>query len=173
VRQQLDDLRLQTPAALTGFDQALASLGAIQAWCEQHLRSFAPGLSVLSKLLRLLARPMESHGVHNVTSDGPAVFETHVADASVLGDEASTENAATTPQTVESVGAVPSSRTPLTGRQAALERIREARHWFETHEPSSPIPVLLKRAEQFVGKRYAEIVEAIPTELLVKWDADA
>jgi hypothetical protein len=91
VRQQLDDLRLQTPAALTGFDQALASLGAIQAWCEQHLRSFAPGLSVLSKLLRLLARPMESHGVHNVTSDGPAVFETHVADASVLGDEASTE----------------------------------------------------------------------------------
>ncbi len=41
---------------------------------------------------------------------------------------------------------------------AALELIREARQWFEQHEPSSPIPVLLGRAEQFVGKRYAEVV---------------
>jgi type VI secretion system protein ImpA len=55
----------------------------------------------------------------------------------------------------------------------ALEKMREARHWFETHEPSSPIPVLLRRAEQFVGKRYAEVVQAIPPELLVQWDSEA
>jgi type VI secretion system protein ImpA len=54
-------------------------------------------------------------------------------------------------------------------REAALERIREARHWFELNEPSSPIPVLLRRAEQFVGKRYAQVVKAIPSELLAQW----
>jgi type VI secretion system protein ImpA len=55
-------------------------------------------------------------------------------------------------------------------RGAALALIRTARIWFETHEPSSPIPVLLKRAEHFVGKRYAETVGAIPAELLAQWE---
>jgi type VI secretion system protein ImpA len=38
-------------------------------------------------------------------------------------------------------------------REAALERIREARHWF-------------------VGKRYAQVVKAIPSELLAQWETE-
>jgi type VI secretion system protein ImpA len=57
-------------------------------------------------------------------------------------------------------------------RHAALALIRTAREWFEQHEPSSPIPMLLRRAEQFVGKRYAEVVMAIPAELLAQWDRE-
>jgi type VI secretion system protein ImpA len=60
--------------------------------------------------------------------------------------------------------------TPI-DRHAALELIREARQWFDIHEPSSPVPVLLRRAEQMVGKRYAEVVRAIPAELLAQWDS--
>jgi len=63
-------------------------------------------------------------------------------------------------------------RTGAVDRHAALELIREARHWFEQHEPSSPIPVLLRRAEQFVGKRYAEVVKAISPEMLAQWESD-
>jgi len=48
--------------------------------------------------------------------------------------------------------------------------MRTARQWFEANEPSSPIPILLKRAEQCVGKRYVEVVNAIPAELLSQWD---
>jgi type VI secretion system protein ImpA len=48
--------------------------------------------------------------------------------------------------------------------------IQLARQWFETNEPSSPVPVLLRRAEQCVGKRYAELVRVIPAELLVEWE---
>ncbi|NRD82361.1 type VI secretion system protein TssA, partial [Burkholderia pseudomallei] len=57
-------------------------------------------------------------------------------------------------------------------RYAARELIRQARQWFEQHEPSSPIPILLRRAEHFVGKRYADVVQAIPAELLALWSAD-
>jgi type VI secretion system protein ImpA len=32
--------------------------------------------------------------------------------------------------------------------------------------------VLPKRAEAFVGKRYTEIVQAIPADLLLQWDVD-
>jgi type VI secretion system protein ImpA len=64
--------------------------------------------------------------------------------------EASPLAIATTPRTVENAP----------DRQAALPLIREARQWFEQHEPSSPIPVLLRRAEQFVGERYIDVTRA-------------
>ena len=69
---------------------------------------------------------------------------------------------ATTPRTV--------ANAP--DRRAALTLIREARQWFEQNEPNSPIPVLLRRAEQFVGKRYIDVVRAIPAELLAEWETD-
>jgi type VI secretion system protein ImpA len=50
--------------------------------------------------------------------------------------------------------------------------MRDARHWFEQHEPSSPIPVLLRRAEQFVGKPYVDVVKAIPADLLAQWESE-
>jgi type VI secretion system protein ImpA len=64
------------------------------------------------------------------------------------------------------------ARAGIADRHAALDLIREARHWFEQHEPSSPIPVLLRRAEQFVGKRYSEVVKAISPEMLAQWESD-
>jgi len=76
--------------------------------------------------------------------------------------EASPLAIATTPRTVENAP----------DRQAALPLIREARQWFEQHEPSSPISVLLRRAELLVGKRYAEVANAIPVELLVQWERE-
>jgi type VI secretion system protein ImpA len=53
----------------------------------------------------------------------------------------------------------------------AQRSIRNARHWFELHEPSSPVAVLLKQAERLVGRRFAEVADAIPLDLLQKWDA--
>jgi type VI secretion system protein ImpA len=53
-------------------------------------------------------------------------------------------------------------------RQTVLALIRTSQTWFEANEPSSPLPALLKRAEQFVGKRYAEVVRAVPAELLAE-----
>lgn len=50
--------------------------------------------------------------------------------------------------------------------------IRAAREWFEDHEPSSPVAVLLRQAERMVGKRFAQVADAIPLDLLKKWDTE-
>lgn len=173
VRQQLDDLRAQSPAMLSEFDQALASFEGIETWSELHLHSFVPDLSALGRLLRLFARPIEGLAVQDALLDDAAACEARVGAVDAPLDDTTAAQAAATPHIVEPVQPMRRTGTHVTDRQAALETIRAARHWFETHEPSSPIPVLLRRAEQFVGKRYAEVVQAIPPELLVQWDTKA
>jgi uncharacterized protein involved in type VI secretion and phage assembly len=43
--------------------------------------------------------------------------------------------------------------------------------WIEHHEPSSPVSIVLRQAQNLWGKRYAEIIAAVPLELLAQWDA--
>jgi type VI secretion system protein ImpA len=61
--------------------------------------------------------------------------------------------------------------TDLLTRDDVLDTIRTAREWFESHEPSSPVAVLLKQAERMVGKRFSQVADAIPLDLLQKWDS--
>jgi type VI secretion system protein ImpA len=61
--------------------------------------------------------------------------------------------------------------TPM-DRNAARAAIREARLWFEKHEPSSPLPLLLKQAERLTGKRFDEVFQAIPADLVERWAHD-
>lgn len=58
----------------------------------------------------------------------------------------------------------------ISDRNAALEHLRVIRRWFENSEPSSPTIPLLRQAERLVGKRFAEVINEIPAELLEKWD---
>jgi type VI secretion system protein ImpA len=181
VTQQLDALREQNAAFLAGFDQALESLGTIASWCELHLGSFAPDLSALAKLLGLLARPMDALSLaadsalqDDSYSDETAAIGTGAVQEEPVGGHL--EGATLLGEHVEPIGTVQSvrsTRAPLSDRKAALEKMRQARVWFETHEPSSPIPVLLKRAEQLVGASYVEVVRAIPPDLLVQWNLEA
>ncbi|KVE33601.1 type VI secretion protein ImpA [Burkholderia vietnamiensis] len=171
VAQQLQDLRRQQPATMKAFDETISNLVAINMWCGAHLATYLPDFSSLMRLLQLL----QQGDPHIATASN----ETTLIDAAA--SDGGMENG---PRVEESDSAFPSderidSVDRSTGtshadlpadRQAALALICAARQWFETHEPSSPIPVLLKRAEQFVGKHYAEVVRAIPAELLAQWE---
>ncbi|MBU9693965.1 type VI secretion system ImpA family N-terminal domain-containing protein [Burkholderia multivorans] len=170
VALQLQNLREQQPSTTKAFDDAIANLCAIDAWCATHLETSLPDFSPLVRVLRLFpvgdspggtrsdALPSAEH--EECEAPVPPVF----ADIQSRLDD--TQTAALTSTSV----VAPASLAP-TDRQAALALICAARRWFETHEPSSPIPVLLARAEQFVGKRYVDVVKAIPTELLAQWEA--
>lgn len=174
VTQQLTALRERDPDSLLGFDRAMFNFTAIAVWSELHLEAFAPDLSALSKLLEPLAQSLDSQSFESDSEAGAASDDVTVADAPEIQNEVVAPNEPFA-AAAEPVGAAPVARTaraPMTGRQAALDHIREARAWFEAHEPSSPIPVLLKRAEHFVGARYAQIVQAIPPELLARWESD-
>ena len=68
-------------------------------------------------------------------------------------------------------GAVRPKTSGAAPRDDILQIIRGAREWFENHEPSSPVAVLLRQAEHMVGKRFAQVADAIPLDLLRKWDS--
>ena len=72
------------------------------------------------------------------------------------------------------LGAAPFPPSPafIANRHVARERIREVRLWFEEHEPSSPVPLLLRQAEQLIGRRFADVVNCLPPDLLQQWDAE-
>ncbi|HDR9834573.1 TPA: type VI secretion system ImpA family N-terminal domain-containing protein [Burkholderia multivorans] len=173
VALQLQNLREQQPSTMKAFDDAIANLCAIDAWCATHLETSLPDFSPLVRLLRLFQVGDAPGGTRSDTLPSAEREECEASVPPVFGDAPSApprvEDAQTAARTSTSVAA-PASLAP-TDRQAALALICAARRWFETHEPSSPIPVLLARAEQFVGKRYIDVVKAIPAELLAQWEA--
>nr|WP_062608259.1 type VI secretion system ImpA family N-terminal domain-containing protein [Caballeronia calidae] len=170
VTRQLEDLRAQQPAVLAGFDASLASLDEIDAWNQQHLGVYTADLSVLGRVLRRVtgakgpakqqasALPMD-----DTSGSGPAAEDEPMHTGAPGLDDLPIELPAPTPC---------GSARPQ-GRDHALNLIRTARLWFEEHEPSSPIPLLLRRSESLVGKVYAEIVGAIPVDLIEKWSSEA
>lgn len=171
VTRQLDDLRAQQPARLAGFEEALRSLESIAAWCDANLGEYVPDFTPLRRLLpHLTAGDGQSDAANPATAAITALLSEGDAQPAEVADSAATGVAddACAPTNFSTLR----QSTKPSSRQDALELIRDARHWFEHHEPSSPIPVLLRRAEQFVGRRYAEVVAAIPSELLAQWDSE-
>ncbi|WP_321963550.1 ImpA family type VI secretion system protein [Paraburkholderia sp. J7] len=164
VSRQLGELRAQQPSLLAGFDDALRSLEAIEAWCHEHLGAFLPDLSALKRLLAPLVR------THGELTPEPALVmeESAMEEVAALSDEIDAE-VQPIAQVSDVVPVVTRPASAVVDRHTALGMIRQARTWFEQNEPSSPIPVLLHRAEQFVGKPYAEVINAIPADLLSQW----
>lgn len=170
--QQLQDLRTQQPAMMSAFIETISNLATIDAWCATHLETYLPNFSALIRLLQLLNMGGTSVETMSDVSSTPTGDDVPVDGCNAPSQDESSlihsdsERGADTGSPIT----IPSTeRTPM-NRRAALTLIHTAREWFETNEPSSPIPVLLKRAEQFVGKRYAEAVKAIPADLLVQWE---
>ncbi len=76
------------------------------------------------------------------------------------------------PANVASVVEVPAVALNSTWKDArdhARASIAVARDWFELHEPSSPVGLLLRQAERLIGRPYAEVAQAIPAELAARW----
>ncbi|WP_060160359.1 ImpA family type VI secretion system protein [Burkholderia stagnalis] len=173
VTLQIDDLRVRQPRNMTGFDEALAALNDIDRWCGDQLGPHAPDLSVFVKLLNRVGRACTSAPAFDAHAGAVSADSARVAGNPDVGHAQTADADQDMPRCdPHDIDTVARTATASSDRRDALQRIREARAWFEVHEPSSPIPVLLKRAEQLVGKRYVEVVNAIPAELLLQWDAD-
>jgi type VI secretion system protein ImpA len=63
--------------------------------------------------------------------------------------------------------------SPEMARESALHTLRGVREWFEQYEPSSPVPVLLRQAERMIGRRFCEVAQEIPFDLLERWTNDS
>lgn len=155
VLRQLQGLRMAAVgdalAPVNLLAQAARIVCDIQAWIDVHLRDEGPSLAPLVRLLQPFAMPTVSL---TVAPSRPL----HPQDAL----PASVDDRAK--------GAIAEPAAAASTREDMRRSICAARGWFERHEPSSPVAVLLKQAERMVGKRFHEIADAIPLDLLRQWE---
>jgi type VI secretion system protein ImpA len=49
----------------------------------------------------------------------------------------------------------------IRGGDDVIRRIDEICDYYDRHEPSSPLPILLRRARRLVGKRFTDVLKNI------------
>ncbi len=172
VTRMLKELAARGEAVVLALGEAHARLAQIAAWAESGLKADAPNLDPLSRLLQPFSeieRLVEA--VPPAQSTAP-VAETRAGRSSAIAPSTATD----IPKPIEYATTTAAPHTPpppaLTmDRWTALATMRQVREWFEDNEPSSPVTVMLREAERMVGKRFSELAQSIPLELLSKWDA--
>ena len=164
VAQQLAALRVAAQgnlqAPINCLMQAAEHMRVIDAWAQSQLGDDAPSLQPVLRVLNLFAQPV-GQGV----ADGEPLAHSRANDA---GPAASAPLALSTHLQEFAM----TSTIRATTRADVLLTIRAARDWFESNEPSSPVAVLLKQAERMVGKRFSQVADSIPLDLLQKWEAE-
>ena len=155
---------------MTALDETIPVLEKLQIWADETLKSVAPNFSPIKKILNNLKESTNQYATKCENQDNNVQQDNQT----VTNDSSKVEILTPViPSTIESELHQPLQNQPavIANRFDALERIEEVRGWFETNEPSSPTIPLLRQAEKMVGKRFSEVVESIPLELLQKWDS--
>ncbi|MBR8132146.1 type VI secretion system protein TssA [Burkholderia ambifaria] len=162
----LSELWNRRDAAIVALADAQRAVAEIVALTRDTLQADAPDLDGVVKLLQPFAQTALDAG-RAPAATGPSDAPAEPTSASDTTASLPTE---ATPR--EADAPAPSARAPRPmDRWSALAAIQETRVWFEQNEPSSPVIVLLRQSERMVGKRFSELANVIPAELLAQWDA--
>ncbi|GHU47155.1 hypothetical protein AGMMS50289_21920 [Betaproteobacteria bacterium] len=151
VRRQLNDLYRADDANVLALTEAAKIARRLSAWLTVNMKEDAPDLKVFFHLMSL--------------------FDRDESGAKDVPEELSSDTEPEIPQALQKTMASPLS--PEKARDTALQSIRNVREWFEQYEPSSPVSVLLRQAELMIGKKFYEVAQAIPSDLLERWSNDS
>jgi type VI secretion system protein ImpA len=169
VRSQLNALWQQRSAQSLALGETVPLLQEIQDWSQARLLGQAPDLTPLLKLLGWFGQAGAERGDEGRAAVAPSLpagvdaGDLQQGGASSPGEDGYLD---TTPgHASPALGAQPLQQ----GRYGAREQIGCARRWFEQHEPSSPVVLLLWRAEQMVGLPFHELVRCLPGDLIDAW----
>lgn len=114
---------------------------AIDGIFNDRVGTAGPELKVLLSDIYELKKFLEPQLARRVPQDGGE------------GGEAAGEAAA------EGTGAVAAAPGKITGPQDVIRRIDELCEYYARSEPSSPVPLLLRRAQRLVGKDFSELLQ--------------
>jgi len=179
IRRHLDLLREQGDANLTALTEALDLIRKLDANLTSQLEGADFSLAALSALLSCLVPMTEARKPAALGSDdavGAGQGEETGTGSATARRSAERSEAAGLSKRKKSVPSEPSSvlmpvpASSIPSRHFARDQIREVRLWFEKHEPSSPISLLLAQAESLVGRRFSELVSFLPREILEQWE---
>ncbi|WP_034386293.1 type VI secretion system protein TssA [Comamonas composti] len=192
VRLQLFDLFDQDPARKLALESLCASAAAIEEWSASHLGNDAPSLEVLHKILapypqilqEYAQRPSNANGTRSSPHAPGRTILPDVSDVHLPADQEPSfaPQLASPPADLQHLGGPGFSPMPAAlmapagsirdQREYVKNVIAQARQWYEENEPSSPVAIMLKQAQRMVGKRYAEVAQMVPLELLQQWDKE-
>lgn len=145
------DARDNALASRQAVQDALRSSGRIETLLTERVGTArAIDLSALSRLLRHAA----------------ALIGEHVGDDTAAANEASVDGA-DGGQPGGATSASPVAASPpgeVSSRQDVIKALDRICAYYERHEPSSPVPLLLMRARRLVDKNFMEILEDLAPE---------
>ncbi|MDR2625649.1 MAG: type VI secretion system ImpA family N-terminal domain-containing protein [Zoogloeaceae bacterium] len=174
VCRQLNDLAHSGDANVLELIDSARLARRLREWLLANMQEYAPNLEVFFRLLDHFYRegsepfhPQQKRQAPDdaATSPSPDAEEETEARAEDETSSATAFSSATPPASFAPTFAV----SPEMARENALHTIRNVREWFEQYEPSSPVSVLLRQAERMIGKKFSEVAQEIPYDLLERW----
>jgi type VI secretion system protein ImpA len=135
------------------LDAGLAEIAAIGAAFDTHSGyGNGPDLSPLSKLLREMSHYIELYGP---AEDGSPPADDPGAEAAA-SDAGDGPVAASAPRAAAATAA---SLTSVSTRADAMRLLDIVCRYYEQHEPSSPLPMMIARARRLADKGFLEILQ--------------
>lgn len=182
----LNEWRTNNDKTLASLNNAAFILDAIKKLARETLENETPTLPVLTLILALFNKDLTHSGNKSAAAAAAAESENSMS-ALVFSDESPDKDLSNQPEdsvstTTETV--VDGDTTTVTTerivyrekvintRQDALERIRDARAWFQQTEPGNPIILLLTYAEGAAGKNFVELSKLFPADMLAILDTN-
>lgn len=169
VEKQLLEFRTAHRPELRMLEASVATLRSIETWCANTLREQAPALAGFAHLMEPFAQVDQTQEPPPVIPSDPAVPDLPAMPLSTPKESTVSGSVPANATSVVEVPAVALNSTWQDARDQARASIAVARDWFELHEPSSPVGLLLRQAERLIGRPYSEVAQAIPAELVARW----
>lgn len=164
----IHEWHLNAQDALRPLVQAYHFVVQIKQTLVATLKDEAPELATLTAILALFCKefgslePVSEQAVEVTPSASIIHVETNASSLDETSESA--------PKVVISDPApqapIQTLRRDINNRADALQTIKEVRSWFGMTEPSSPLILLLKYAEDSIGRNFADLTKMYPPEII-------
>jgi type VI secretion system protein ImpA len=171
-RFSLRDLRIANgelkPAAAAEGESTAASMTEIEACCmdcpEEELAATAAAVDAMLEHVRAIDRIFSEHvgtagpELKPLLADGQELKKLLDAQVARRNPQAAAEDGVEGGETTPGTGAA-AGNGRINGPQDVLRRIDEICDYYARAEPSSPVPLLLRRAQRLVGMNFADLMK--------------
>ena len=142
----------------------------LTATAATELQSLADQLDQAIESLKSIEAAMRSRGGSEAAPDFESLASPLKRTWSLVSEQLSARApaspAAATGPGAEAVISVGLAGDAIRNRQDATRALDAVAEFFRTHEPSSPIPLLLERAKRLVAKNFLEVLEELAPDAL-------
>ncbi len=138
----------------SNVDTVIADLVAIPAAFDREAGyGTGPDYAELSKLLKEIGRAISKYA-----PVAEAEAEAGPADEAAASDEAGTGEMETAPRKTANTAVSVAMLGPVTNRADAMRLLELVVQYYEQNEPSSPVPLLIGRAQRLAGKSFFDLL---------------